>query len=599
MPRTADPDQEFRVSIHVTKGYRYASTQPSFLDKETGERRYRHVHWGKVDAQNKFIPGKEYLLASIEERKKLIFPPDWDISEIFKLSVHANQTVLPVVTQDEDKLYGDVWLLEQRALSTLVREDLTKVFSGNLEMVDIVLTIAYFMKCCNGAPYNQLADWQDIEKTPFATRLTSSFITKALQKIKSKHRAAFLKLRIERMSKNACCPVDSTTRSAWGHSLCEVDFGYNKDGLPLPQTIEVVTYSLTDHVPVYYRTFQGNMADVRSFSPVVNELESLGFKDGVLITDRGYQSMNNIDELIDRDMPAIMGTKTSLKFVKETIRELGEIKHHPESMELDPHNRIYYRQYNLEYEFTSKNKNTAVKARDLRLNLYFDPAKHNDAITDIEVKTAIQGQLLNLHVSNKTPLPDSDEAINEEYGYYDIDYDKTTRLVKGYSINNKKYENKKLLAGFYANVTHKVNLTATEAQNHYKLRDEQEKYYAMMKGFLGCDRQRNWSEAAKEGCRFVLFVAQILGCTLANERKTKLKQFDSIGEILRAMRPIRFISHPGTDPYMTPFVSKQVEICQKLNIPIPKGCAPQYAETAEPGRRRGRPRKITVTPSNS
>jgi hypothetical protein len=37
------------------------------------------------------------------------------------------------------------------------------------------------------------------------------------------------------------------------------------------------------------------------------------------------------------------------------------------------------------------------------------------------------------------------------------------------------------------------------AQNHYKLRDEQEKYFAMIKGVMGADRQRNWSELGKEG----------------------------------------------------------------------------------------------------
>ena len=50
------------------------------------------------------------------------------------------------------------------------------------------------------------------------------------------------------------------------------------------------------------------------------------------------------------------------------------------------------------------------------------------------------------------------------------------------------------------------------AQNHYKLRDEQEKYFAMMKGVMGADRQRNWSELGKEGRLLILFVSQIIGC---------------------------------------------------------------------------------------
>ena len=33
-----------------------------------------------------FIPGSKYIFASIEERSRLIFPDDWDMSEIEKLS---------------------------------------------------------------------------------------------------------------------------------------------------------------------------------------------------------------------------------------------------------------------------------------------------------------------------------------------------------------------------------------------------------------------------------------------------------------------------------------------------------------------------------
>ena len=59
-----------------------------------------------------------------------------------------------------------------------------------------------------------------------------------------------------------------------------------------------------------------------------------------------------------------------------------------------------------------------------------------------------------------------------------------------------------------------------------------------MKGILGADRQRNSSELGKEGRLFVLFVAQIMGCYLANVRKEKLSdKYHSIQDILNEMRP--------------------------------------------------------------
>ncbi len=86
MPRNPDPSVQYRISIHLDKGYRYASTQPAVIDPETGVRRNRRIHWGTVDENNRFIPGKIYLFSPVEERAKLIFPAEWDLSEIEKLS---------------------------------------------------------------------------------------------------------------------------------------------------------------------------------------------------------------------------------------------------------------------------------------------------------------------------------------------------------------------------------------------------------------------------------------------------------------------------------------------------------------------------------
>ena len=50
----------------------YASTHPYTLTDD-GKRKYRLQHWGTLTPELKFIPGKQYLYASMEERNKLIF----------------------------------------------------------------------------------------------------------------------------------------------------------------------------------------------------------------------------------------------------------------------------------------------------------------------------------------------------------------------------------------------------------------------------------------------------------------------------------------------------------------------------------------------
>ncbi len=80
-------------------------------------------------------------MASPEERAKLIFPEDWELSEAGSLPGErkTDRSTSPQ-TEDGNLLYGDVWLLEQVAKATGLRDDLVKAFNGNPEMADAILS---------------------------------------------------------------------------------------------------------------------------------------------------------------------------------------------------------------------------------------------------------------------------------------------------------------------------------------------------------------------------------------------------------------------------------------------------------------------------
>lgn len=589
MPRKTDPNSQYRVSIHLNNGYRYASTQPYEINPDTGKKSYHHVHWGTVDENNKFIPGKNYLVASIADRAKLIFPENWDLSEIKKLSGAREKGRPAIESQNENRLYGDIWLLEQIAEKTEIRKDLMKTFNGNKETVDAIMTLAFFLFSGKGT-YNQLVAWQRITKAPYDRELLSPYITRLTQSITENDRISLLKLRAARLGSEEFCAVDSTSRSAWGNGLADIRYGKSKDKLPLPQTMEVVVYTLDGHMPVYYRTLPGNTPDSRSLETILQDLKAAGFKDVVLITDRGYESIKNLEMYIDKKQRMIMGSKTSQAHVRKQIDAFGDFGHHPEGMEIDPEERVYFKQYDLEYQIEGKRDN--IKQADkLKLNLYFDPVRRSHELIDLDIAIKSQKEALDDIKARKLPL-DDDKTINRIYRFYQLEYDEETRQLKSFTLNEKKVANARREAGFFANTTHGLDVDAMTAQHHYKLRDEQEKYFAMMKGILGADRQRTSSELGKEGRLFVLFVAQVLGCYLANVRRTKLKdQFSSIQDILNEMRPIRYIEHPGTRAFVTPFIGKQVEICNAFEFEIPAGCAPEYAVRKTNKGKPGRPRK--------
>ena len=593
MARPVDPSAQYRVKPHIVDGYIYASTQPPYDDKKTGEKKYRYIHWGTVDEKKKFIPGTRFYLASPEERARLIFPEDWDMSEAVKLT-GLRKAGRPVYDGNcQNRLYGDVWLLEQVADKTGIRKDLETVFNGNREIVDDILTLALFPYLTQFT-YNRTARWQQVAKTPSSRELTPTEITRLTQSITEQHRMDLLRLRAARLKKDELCAVDSTSRSAYGNSLADIRWGKNKEQLPLQQTIEVVVYTLSSHMPVYYRSFPGNMPDSRSLEVILTDLEHAGFKDLILITDRGYETLRNLEKFILCGQSMVMCTKTSQKEVTRVILELGEFGAKPDGMDVDPDARIYYKQYDIEYEVESIGTSSKA-AEHLKLNLYFDPIRRGIGLMDLDIALTVQKNALDELLTSKSAL-DSDAAIKREYDYYNVAYEPTTRVIQSYAPNEKKIAKARSLSGFFSIMTHRVEFSAMETYHTYHLRDEQEKYFQQMKDQMVSDRQRNWSEEGKSGRLFILFVSLIISSYVRHIWKsTKLHDmFSSSLDVLDEMRTIRCIEHTHHEKMITPFVGAQVDICKAFGFKIPDGCAPTYVSRQKTKRKRGRPRKKVV-----
>jgi len=581
MPRPVNPEAQYRVKPHITKGYIYASTQPSYIDQETGKKKYRYIHWGRIDDNLRFIPGAAFYQASPEERSRLVFPDEWDMSEAEKLT-GLRQPGRPAYDgKEQNRLYGDIWLLEGVAEKTGIRQDLESVFSGNTEIVDDIITLAIFPYITKFS-YNRVARWQDVAGAPSSRELTPSVITRLTQSITEQHRMDLLRLRAARLSKDELCAVDTTSRSAYGNGLADIQWGKNKDRLPLEQTTEVVVYTLSSHMPVYYRTFPGNMPDSRGFDIILTDLEHAGFKELILVTDRGYESLRNLEKYILRGQSIVMCVRSGQGESLKSIRELGTFGARPEGMTVDADARIYHKQYEIEYDVKSTGK-SVKKADRLKLNLYFDPIRRGLELMELDIALSYQEASLEWLLQNNGSFA-SDTEVKRNYSYFKVTYDPATMAIKSFEQNAKKIEKARELSGFFTIMTHGVDFDAMEAYRTYGLRDEQEKYFQQMKSQMMADRQRNWSEEGKTGRLFILFVSLILSSWVRHVwNSTRLYElFSSSLEILDAMRPIRLIEHTNRAKVITPFVGKQVDICEAFGFDIPDGCAPAYTSRQKP-----------------
>lgn len=588
MARPTKEDSVYRLSPHKNGKYMYASTHPFTLTQDN-KRKYRLLHWGTLTPELKFIPGKQYLYASMEERGKLIFPEGWDLSEIDKLASNRKQGRVAHEGEDLNRLYGDIWLLERIAESTGLRKDLTSVFDGNAEMVNDILTLAYY-PIVTGNNYSRVARWQRIVKTPSRSELYPAMITRLSQSITEQHRMDLFRLRAQRLWKDELCAVDSTSRSAYGSSLADIHWGRNKEHLPLEQTTSLVVYSLTTHMPVYYREFPGNIPDSRSVETLLTEVEHAGFPRVVFITDRGYESIQNMERYILRGQPMIMSVSVHQDLVLKRILEFGVIDGRPEGMDIDVKTRVYYKQYDIDYKVKG-NGDTVHEADRMRLNLYFNAVRRGEDLSALDASIEAQRQALQ-EIKDKDLALDDDATVKRNYNWFIVKYNEQDRTVLSFSINEKKVSKARRAAGFFANITLGLDKTPMEAMRDYKIRDEQEKYFHQMKSQLCFDRQRCWSEEGKNGMLFILFVSMILASQVKHVWKTKLeKQFATSLDVLDEMRAIRCIEHKGRKSSITPFVGAQLDICEAFGFDVPEGCAPKYRSKRVEPKRRGRPRK--------
>ena len=328
---------------------------------------------------------------------------------------------------------------------------------------------------------------------------------------------------------------------------------------------------------------------------ILTELEHAGFKNLVLITDRGYESMKNLELYIARGQKVISSVKVSQGEVLKLIKSLDMSKGFPKGMTAAKKEGVYYMQREGEYAVSGNGENI-IEARKYKVNLYFNPFKRAEDQMDLERATDEQCRMMGEIIASKEPVKDIDDTV-KRFNLLNIKF-KKNGSVASYTVNEEKKDIMLLTAGFFASKTFGVDFDPLQAMDNYGMRDEQEKCFGMQKGPLGQDRLRTWSEAAKHGRMFICFVGLILASYVRSVHKSNeylSKKFGAIEDILAEMRSIRCIEHQGRLKFITPFVGAQVDICNAFGFEIPEGCAPDYTsrkKSATP--RRGRPAKPKV-----
>ena len=618
--RPKNPDTDYKVIIHQPNGYRYAATQPHIKDPKTGVTRRRYCYWGDVSEDLKFFPNDRFLLASPSERARLIFPEGWDLSEIQSLCTAEDAPPVmdpclvndgsaftgtvrlsPATDQYNNRFYGGTWFLWGIAVNKHIVEDLLKVFHDDLVAVNDILTLAMF-PIITKKNYNQVERWQGYTKAPSTHPLSPSFITRFTQKITDNHRMQFLKLRINRQAPKALVACDSTTRSACGKCLADIRWGKNKDNEQLQNTLEVVVYSLDTHEPIYYRAFAGNENDSRTLRTIITDLQKLGCTDLMVVFDRGYETDENVTDMIRHDQSFLICGKVGQKPVYSSIQKvLYDADGLPANMSYYPKEHVYTAQFEENRTLLMDPEDPgSQKTVTLKVNLYLDMADRMEELTRIKEAVREEESCIKAFIASGKEASVLNVALLQKVcPYHALDVDpETDKLVC--RLKDKQVTKAMNTAGFFSSVSYKVEGGATEQMALYALRDEQEKYFEEMKEQLGFSVQRNSSEDGKTGRLFILFIGLILHSQIRRIWSQKLKKdYPSSVDVLHEMLPVRYAEYADGSSHVTGFTDPQVAICKAFDLPVPEEClsATQKAVARRnSGGKRGRPKGTVNKP---
>lgn len=619
--RREDPNTRYRVYIHTDKKYRYAAVQIKWVD-ESGKSRYKVHHIGTVDEALVFTPNPVFRLKPVEEIRKYIFPAGWNLSRLSPLlgaqdqssalqeskdnaspanesessetamnnvnhqdnSQNEEATAIPdtkpcntILDQYNNKLYGSFWLLEQIARKEGVYDDLMTVFGGNVFTVNEVLSLALF-PYISGKNYSRFAKWQNTHQTLLDYQLTSPGITRLTQSIHDSERMNFIRARLSRLPEGSFVDCDSTTRSAWGKCLADIRWGHNKDNPKLQNTIEVVVYALSTHQPIYYRSFPGNISDMSTIRTLIADLKALGIPDVTFIADRGYASEENIAAFIAAEIPFLICAKTCSSPVLPLLGDIAFDRNGlPSNMEYNPGRKLFSRQVSVPAYTGKLSDGTEVEIANLKANIFINPMRRSEELAELTQRILEEKSSLEEDVKSGL-IPDNIRKYNALHEYFKVtavtdSEGKVTGIA--YEENTAKIARETSLCGAFSSLMSKLDISAIEALEQYKSRDEHEKNFDQMKNGMGLYCQWNSSEDGKCGRSFVSFAGLIPISQLRNVwRESMREKYQSTLDMLDEMESIRFSEYTDGSSHMTSFTTKQVEISRACGIEPPYECLP-------------------------
>ena len=420
---------------------------------------------------------------------------------------------------------GATWALDQLVVQSPIGEALKTAFPQRRDYLK-VLSIAYFIILNQDNNISRYPTFAEATRLPWGAPLHPSSIGRIFRKIKKqqieKYFSALQEGLIEQKREvgdddKLTLALDSTSISSYANKLPNVERGRNKDEDNLPQINLLMLVESKSGLPIFYRTYDGNVPDVQTVRRVIADNSRLGIQNVVLVSDRGYSGTKNINDCLRNKVGFLFNMKCGISgsLTQELIDE--------ERLNLqDLNRRDWYTQVfqvtkkiNWIYEPSPvKNQKSTKKTQEseeLYWHIYFDRQIAENARQGLFERIDRVREKL----ANGKALDENEQTLLEEVFEKHEQDDAVS-----YSIDNKKVDQKLRYKGYRVLVSDEIS-DAGKAWCAYQERWIVEDTFKTLKSRLGCSRNRVSDNESLTGKTFVQFLATSIAMIV----RTRLRKY--------------------------------------------------------------------------
>lgn len=593
--RPKDPTTQYKVLLHQqSNGYRYAATMQYVCNEKGQIVKRKYVYWGSVTEDFRFIPNLRYNNASLEERDHLIFPANWDLSEIKKVDLVNTQKYLldPNITNDDtsftgivatsnqeeqfcNQLYGVNWFLWRLLVKNHIVEDLIEIFRGDQILVNDLISLVMF-SLINKSDFEQVSMLQKYMKFPCNHFLSKDAINSLSKKIDSTHLLSFQHKRLSRQNHKDLIICNSTITN-------QVSI-FN--GVSVKRS-QYVVYAAKTYEPIYIDLFD-NLGNPQLDLYHIEDLLKISSNASLcLIDEQPDFNQHLLIDLLVQNKPFLMNLSLDNEIV---LNQLDLIKFNSEglpiNMDYDPQTKLYFFHGMYNYSYQVDHDQEAIA--ELKVNLLLDMQRRiNDLIyinEKIEQETKELYKFVDQHKLSQDPL--IIKELNNSLSFHYIAVDHHT-LACSIFIDHDRIGKAKTIAGFKASLTANLERNAKDYYQRALVCREQLMYFDEHKNLWATKHPAFYSTYELNLRTFVLLIGLMLRTKIKAVWKEKLTlDYKSWIDVVYEMYPIRLITNKDHNESITEFTDQQKKICHAFEIPFPQ-CEPNNLQRT---RKRGRPK---------